>query len=44
MAQKHIQKWIERIPRYIQEILKSEANGGNNYKEGREDFDSRRGT
>ena len=44
MAQKRIQKWIERIPRHIQEILKPEVNGGNNYKKGREDFDFRRGT
>ena len=41
LPQRRIQKWIERIPRHIQEILRLE--GGNQYKEGREDHDGRRG-
>ena len=43
MPQRRIQKWIERIPRHIQKILEPEINGRNNYKEGREDFDTRKG-
>ena len=43
MPQRRIQKWIERIPRHIQKILEPEINGGHNYKEGREDFDIRKG-
>jgi ferric-dicitrate binding protein FerR (iron transport regulator) len=34
LDQARIQAWIERIPRHIQEVIKSE--GGNEYKEGRE--------
>ncbi len=34
-----IRKWIERISRYIEKILSPKVNGGNNYKEDREDFD-----
>lgn len=33
LSQKRIQKWIERIPRHIQEVI--EAGGGNEYREGR---------
>ncbi len=36
-----IRKWVERISRYIERILSPEINGGNNYREGRKDFDSR---
>jgi hypothetical protein len=35
LPQETIQRWIERIPRYIQEVIRLE--GGNEYKEGRED-------
>jgi hypothetical protein len=43
MPQKRIQKWIERIHRHVQTVCSEEVNGGNNYKEGREDFDTRQG-
>jgi hypothetical protein len=39
--QKRIQKWIDRIPRYIKKILSPEVNGSNNYKERKQDFDIR---
>ncbi len=42
MSIARIRKWIERIPRYIEKILSPEINGGNNYKEDKEDFDTRR--
>ncbi len=35
LDQDRIQRWIERIPRHIQEII--ELDGGNEYREGRED-------
>ena len=34
LTQDRIQKWIERIPRHIQEVIR--LNGGNEYREGRE--------
>jgi hypothetical protein len=43
MPMKRIQKWIERIPRHIQKILEPEISGRKNYKEGRQDFDTRQG-
>jgi hypothetical protein len=36
LSQDQIQRWIERIPVYIQEIIRLE--GGNEYKEGRKYF------
>ena len=33
LSMRQIQKWIERIPRYIQEVIR--LDGGNEYKEGR---------
>ncbi|MCJ1359801.1 MAG: hypothetical protein MMC33_009804, partial [Icmadophila ericetorum] len=35
LGQKRIQEWIERIPRQIQQVIA--LNGGNEYREGRED-------
>jgi len=35
LEQKHIQHWIERIPRHIQEVIALE--GGNAYREGSEE-------
>jgi transposase len=35
LKQERIQHWIERIPRHIQQII--ELDGGNEYREGRED-------
>jgi len=34
LEQARIQRWVERIPRHIQEIIRS--NGGNSYREGRD--------
>lgn len=39
MPQKKIQQWIERIPRHIEKVIALE--GGNEYKEGRLERDSR---
>jgi hypothetical protein len=36
LSQDQIQRWIERIPVHIQEIIRLE--GGNEYKEGRQYF------
>ena len=41
MPMASIRKWVERIPRHIERILSPEINGGNNYREGRKNFDSR---
>ena len=35
LTQKRIQAWIERIPRHIQQVIA--LDGGNEYREGRED-------
>ena len=39
LIQKRIQEWIERIPRYIVEVIR--LKGGNEYREGREGGDVR---
>jgi len=36
LPQPQIQAWIERIPRYVQEIIR--YKGGNEYEEGRKEF------
>lgn len=40
LPQRQIQKWIERIPRQIQEVIRLE--GGNEYKEGRTGKETRK--
>ena len=40
LPQAKIQAWIERIPRHLERIR--ELKGGNEYREGREDKDSRK--
>jgi hypothetical protein len=39
LPQERIQHWIQRLRRHIKEVIKNE--GGNEYKEGREDRDVR---
>jgi hypothetical protein len=39
LPQERIQHWIERLMRHIQEVIRLE--GGNEYKEGRDDRDTR---
>jgi hypothetical protein len=39
LPQERIQHWIERLMRHIKEVIEHE--GGNEYKEGREDHDTR---
>ena len=39
LTQKRIQDWVERMPRYIAEVIR--LKGGNEYREGREGGDVR---
>ena len=40
LPQEHIQRWIERLVRHIQEVIEHE--GGNEYKEGTTGHDNRK--